>query len=1458
MKKFIRLLFTVVCLFVAHTVWADVDPKSYTRAVQILPERAPDLTLEDVTDLLSDKAKKVNDSTWTYSISKGDTVVTFTLIGKNGAEVKTVRSFEDLISDVSYIREGLTTLRLYGGTALYITTNKGYLQSIHFAGVAKHPTTGKANDGRNVNLKELKGLGYYGAYIWDDNCVFSKGLGNAKTRVKTARAVFTTLGNKHDKDGEYVTLYNSYDASNNRLAGVDSTSYEPEKFGINIWISDDEVSTQPSALIVKVTPDTATVKAGESPATTPDVIVTDSAGKTVDSKNYDIKYIVAGMKLSSSSTDPLTGTTVTANKWEVTAGEVPGSTLIHVVAVPKDPTAYSAAIGTYTLNSTTKAYIYLPWRDSLSIGKVGDDSLMVLYVTPNQWNDQSVKSTTTKIETAVRNARDKDITSLYTFSYKLDSDTYAKMTTTTGDTIQSVAVTPDDTYATLTITATNKETGDEVTRTVKIKVVKVSSDNKLKVQIFYPEGEDSVMVYTGDCFTFVKPTVIDEYGNNVVVTGYLVYSANTVSHKADSIGYVDIVGNKYYNARASYYGTGIAQVQTGGVGVDTLWVRAVIDQNIYEGASGKDVWGNSAYLTQDSVPLFVEVQLRVPELYFSPSEVVVHSGVTYESFSRIEVSARFYDRSDVNISTTTLGDYIKDDRTRVANGEITNSDESHTLVFGGNTSGGDGYSYLLYIPYSVAEKMTISGLTVKAYEVVNGDTVGTYYYSTKGFGNDDGWSITFNESGTYDLQYVVIPWNTTYWAIGTSSTASSSYITYIVKGIPTYSVTWESNKEELSYDGKIYTYDYNPEVNSQVTTTNYATNINMTFGGWQNKTYINNHKKEVKDSIYANKGKDRIGGWKELWDGKVTYDSVEIYDSAYYDTIYVKDADKHDTKEIDSIVYVTVSHNPKVYERITKYQYLADSLRYNAETDGFETFVVNSTSNPMDEKNQQYSHYIWKGGSAYEYAKDSTGQYYKTAFTLPCKGDFVKFEPKENGVVLVYLVQNGACDYTGSGTDSTKVQMKWRPLYIADESGKLIEALDSTSTKTLCDDYSLADSISSQLSYYTEGIYRCAMKSDKAAALTAKLENPQKESGCSYDWSKFTGTDEDKANLMKNWGENQVGSREDIIHLSDGGYTLISKARVRYAFPVTAGKTYFVFQSGSKPEWGGFSFVPEGWPAEDRSSYVKSKEWAAKYDATNNNKTQDSIMTELKGMTDTANVNVTITGHAFKTGYWTTLCVPFSISEAQFKEKFGKDATVLTVDSVGANGLIHFTQHAYRMVQAGRPYLIKPTKSGLEVTKESGNITFENVTIEPSINPDDFDVKLSNGFTFHGFYAPTRCPKNSYVMGNSSDFIYVKYTGTKDYWIPGYSAGFMIQDGTDATATMSANVAFASLLDSEDAGETTAIVTIYDKDGNSAKVSLGGLDNVIYTIDGRLAASQDINALPKGIYVRGGKKFVVK
>lgn len=608
----------------------------------------------------------------------------------------------------------------------------------------------------------------------------------------------------------------------------------------------------------------------------------------------------------------------------------------------------------------------------------------------------------------------------------------------------------------------------------------------------------------------------------------------------------------------------------------------------------------------------------------------------------------------------------------------------------------------------------------------------------------------------------------------------------MVIDIPTYRIKPEYSSIKGSFDP-----------NLKVSTNNYPTAITMTFGGWADKDYLYN------------------GETKDGWTYKSTTD---------------EGADRIGSEEGDY------------------------STNYNKTIDGFKWFVapakdvLDENDKPIMDKGKRYN---YATGSEYETEENS--RQYNTTYRLPCKGAFLKFEPEESGTLMVYLVQNGCVDYyPGVSGVNNKYQVKWRPLFITDETGKPVEMVNDFALSQ----YGLSSTDEVNQGSLTLGVSRC----DKYVSEVQKVWNYNAEDayGTSFDWSNFYGTDEEKKLLYKAWPSKL--EKESIIRLENGGFALAHKAYVRYTFDVKAGKTYYVFQYTSKPEFGGFAFIPAGYPngcTYNITSGTPTNEGIENPELNPNTSPNDDILywhdaSDFDEVQD--NYVFTLndgergshTERNFTADQWQGICLPFSVSSSKAEKIFGENYTLLAFDKVTNDNNLHFIRHANTYIEAGRPYLIKPTKN-------VDGISFDNVTIEGStdhIDPSRFDVDIMDGlYTFMGFYNQTEIPQYSYYV-NSKGLRRLNVTGKK---IGGYRAMFHANNSESAQAKP---LAFQvdDLTDGSTGNDATGILLI----DNEQKIVSLPADAAIYNISGQKVGigAEAINSVKHGIYIINGKKII--
>lgn len=523
--------------------------------------------------------------------------------------------------------------------------------------------------------------------------------------------------------------------------------------------------------------------------------------------------------------------------------------------------------------------------------------------------------------------------------------------------------------------------------------------------------------------------------------------------------------------------------------------------------------------------------------------------------------------------------------------------------------------------------------------------------------------------------------------------------------------------------------------------------------------------------------------------------------------------------------YTKLSHNDD--GTVKSVESLIDSWKTSKEDlvgyplDGFR-YQTQGTQNATDE-------------DVVGYATDADATH--TFVNLPCRGAYLRFEPEESGTLMVYVLQNGACDYDEDETAgaSSSLALKYRPLFITDETGRN-EDLDNnwTAVGGLAED--AGNPNVSHRGRYTEGYYRCRMNDAAIAGLTGQTGD------LAFVWdSKFSNT-ADRAALTAGWKGKNAGTTEEVIRLSNGGYTLVSKAYVRYALHVKAGKSYYVFQNGSKLGFCGFAFIP--------TNYV--------YDAGNTTgiyttnpghvTLNDGVAAYAAPAADRENVNVTLAGRSLTANTWAPICLPFAVSDTKFRETFGDDARIITFNNIdksdAENMVINFDQHVYHMIVAGQPYFIRPTK-------DISELKFEHVSLESDVTAPTEGMS-SEGITFRGTFAKGTVPNYSYYLSTAGLLKRLVKDGGASI------KGFRSYLSNELGSPIHARAMVWRDVDGDDSGSLTDEATgIEDVIGSSAApASAVG----IYNLQGQRVAGHDrpLGSLPKGIYIVDGRKVIVK
>lgn len=438
-------------------------------------------------------------------------------------------------------------------------------------------------------------------------------------------------------------------------------------------------------------------------------------------------------------------------------------------------------------------------------------------------------------------------------------------------------------------------------------------------------------------------------------------------------------------------------------------------------------------------------------------------------------------------------------------------------------------------------------------------------------------------------------------------------------------------------------------------------------------------------------------------------------------------------------------------------------------------------------------------------------------------GSFFKFEPVANGELTVFVEQQGAMVKSRGKLDPNKIRK--RIVYFLDETGKSIPATYAfTSSKINKADWTSVknsavennDLDMTTLRAFYQGIIDGHNKT--FTNINSAYDENSREFGMVLGESIqpiIVLHDDANADILE--GDNNYDKT---------GYMLISEGYVTYSFPVKAGKTYYLFASGTKLALSGFSF--------DKDDHNTPAEVTLNAKADNADK--------IKGMSEDQLYNVKLDNRTFHQGKWYTMVLPFSVSQKQMKDVFGNDVKILHYDNVEGTNLNLF-EHFYQMVVGGTPVLVKPSKDVV-------NPTFNNVTLTSKLVVDI----VNSGYKCTGSYDDVDFPEYSYFIDARTNTFYQydptqMQTGSVKPHAGAFRAWFIADGDPSAASQITMHINGV-----EDSSETTAIWNALNTDDN--RTEMGSKD--IYSLSGQKMNVSDMRSLPKGIYIVNGKKYIVK
>lgn len=193
-------------------------------------------------------------------------------------------------------------------------------------------------------------------------------------------------------------------------------------------------------------------------------------------------------------------------------------------------------------------------------------------------------------------------------------------------------------------------------------------------------------------------------------------------------------------------------------------------------------------------------------------------------------------------------------------------------------------------------------------------------------------------------------------------------------------------------------------------------------------------------------------------------------------------------------------------------------------------------------------------------------------------------------------------------------------------------------------------------------------------------------------------------------------------------------------------------------------------------------------------------------------------------GEWNTLCVPFAISEAQAKAAFGDGVMLREYDNQSGN-VLNFK--AATAVEAGKAYLVKPSKV-------AEKLTFESVSVSAAA-----PATVTAEYGLQGIYSPTAIKSDGTNLFVGEGNKLYQPTASDQTQLKGLRAYFVVPASADAK----------SLVLNLD-GEATAIDAIRD-----GKDSTDG--GKVYNLRGQLVG-KSLDGAQKGLYIVNGKKTIKK
>lgn len=512
----------------------------------------------------------------------------------------------------------------------------------------------------------------------------------------------------------------------------------------------------------------------------------------------------------------------------------------------------------------------------------------------------------------------------------------------------------------------------------------------------------------------------------------------------------------------------------------------------------------------------------------------------------------------------------------------------------------------------------------------------------------------------------------------------------------------------------------------------------------------------------------------------------------------------------------------------SKFKWADDASQAKWKLTGFDNVVLSNDSQNARQENG--SNAMPESTDLYNAKFEHKGTIVDKMFNVPCTGSYLAFNPATNGEVRVHIFQSGAFD-SANGKDQYRPQ---RRVFVMDEAGNFVESraeIENANGKPKGGVKALSN-------------YKWDLNSDKAPSLDeVKKHFPKLPTSFAMTDAGFQNNVMESG-LDKSLVHNNVPTNHKDKSGANG-WCVLADSPVTYSFRVKAGKTYYLYNFGSKIGFYGYSFEEdETKPVVDEANY-------------------DEATTNTVTPTEEGHVAKVTINRKFTKGIWTTCVLPFSLNKHQVDAIFGTtygitknddgtttentDGTqILYFDHVAGNKA-YFVRHAYNTIVAGKPFLIKPAKD-VESINTAAVTDYPYVTIE---NEKPADWCAGNGYAWVSSYSNGMTVQQGDCFISNKDGHFKNYVGA-DGTLKGFR-GYLKANRANGAKPQTLSVGMDSNVNDE--GTSAIIGLTIDADGN---IVTGVADGKVYNVNGQVVSedSRNFGALPSGVYVINGKKYV--